>query len=43
MKIENLHIKNIGPFKDAVIEFATDYNEITGEQPVTIVTGMNCR
>ena len=41
MKIENLHIKNIGPFKDAVIEFATDYNEITGEQPVTIVTGMN--
>lgn len=41
MKIENLHIKNIGPFKEAVIEFATEYNEATGEQPVTIITGMN--
>lgn len=41
MKIENLHIKNIGPFKEAFIEFATEYNESTGEQPVTIITGMN--
>lgn len=41
MKIENLHIKNIGPFKKAVIEFATEYNEAIGEQPVTIITGMN--
>lgn len=41
MKIENLHIKNIGPFKEAVIEFATEYNEAIGEQPVTIITGMN--
>lgn len=41
MKIEKLHIKNIGPFKEAVIEFATEYNEVTGEQPVTIITGMN--
>lgn len=41
MKIENLHIKNIGPFKEAVIEFATEYNEATDEQPVTIITGMN--
>lgn len=41
MKIENLHIKNIGPFKKAVIEFATKSNETVGEQPVTIITGMN--
>lgn len=41
MKIEKLHIKNIGPFKEAVIEFATEYNEVTDEQPVTIITGMN--
>lgn len=41
MKIKNLHIKNIGPFKEAVIEFATKYNETTSEQPVTIITGMN--
>lgn len=41
MKIEKLHIKNIGPFKEAIIEFATEYNEVTGEQPVTIITGMN--
>lgn len=41
MKIENLHIKNIGPFKEAFIEFATECNETTGEQPVTIITGMN--
>lgn len=41
MKIEKLHIKNIGPFKEAIIEFATKYNEVTGEQPVTIITGMN--
>lgn len=41
MNIENLHIKNIGPFKEAVIEFATEYNEAIGEQPVTIITGMN--
>lgn len=41
MKIKNLHIKNIGPFKEAIIEFATRYNETTSEQPVTIITGMN--
>lgn len=41
MKIKNLHIKNIGPFKEAVIEFATECNEATAEQPVTIITGMN--
>lgn len=41
MKIKNLHIKNIGPFKEAVIEFATRYNETTSEQPVTIITGTN--
>lgn len=41
MKIKNLHIKNIGPFKDATLEFATAYNAENGEQPVTIITGTN--
>ena len=41
MKIKNLHIKNIGPFKEAALEFATDFVQVTGEQPVTIITGVN--
>lgn len=41
MKIKNLHIKNVGPFKEADIEFATDFDKTTGAQPVTVITGMN--
>ena len=41
MKIERLHIKNIGPFKEASVDFATEENLETGEQPITIITGMN--
>lgn len=40
MKIENLHIRNIGPFKDARIEFNTDFEE-NGAQPITVITGVN--
>ncbi|MBQ8501359.1 MAG: AAA family ATPase [Bacteroides sp.] len=41
MKIESLYIKNIGPFKEETMEFATLDNIKSGEQPVTIITGMN--
>lgn len=41
MKIERLYIKNIGPFKEATMEFPTQKNEKTGEEPVTIITGRN--
>lgn len=41
MKIERLYIKNIGPFKEATLEFATQQNKETGEEPVTIITGVN--
>jgi len=41
MKIERLFIKNIGPFKEATLEFPTQKNEETGEEPVTIITGVN--
>ena len=41
MKIESLYIKNIGPFKEARLEFPTRMNAETGEQPVTIITGVN--
>lgn len=41
MKIERLYIKNIGPFKEATLEFQTQHNLETGEEPVTIVTGVN--
>ena len=41
MRIENLHLKNVGPFKEATVDFATlDQIEI-GEQPITIITGLN--
>lgn len=41
MRIENLHLKNVGPFKEATMDFATlDKIEI-GEQPITIITGLN--
>jgi predicted ATP-binding protein involved in virulence len=41
MKIERLYIKNIGPFKEATLEFPTCMNPETGEVPVTIITGVN--
>lgn len=41
MKIESLYVKNIGPFKEARLEFPIIMNEKTGEQPVTIITGLN--
>lgn len=41
MIIENLHIRNIGPFKEAFVEFATISDKEKGEQPITIITGAN--
>ena len=38
MRILSLHIKNIGPFRDACLDFASDFEEAI---PVTIITGMN--
>ena len=41
MRIESLHLKNVGPFREATVDFATlDQIEI-GEQPITIITGLN--
>ena len=36
----NLHIKNIGPFQEAFLDFETEFNKETVE-PVTIITGIN--
>ena len=41
MRIDSLRIKNIGPFNEASVEFATVANLESGEQPITIITGMN--
>lgn len=41
MKIENLHIRNIGPFKEANLEFNPIYDATAGLQPVTVITGVN--
>lgn len=41
MKIQNLHLKNIGPFKEATLEFSTDYVPAEEKQPVAIITGVN--
>lgn len=41
MKIGRLQIKNIGPFKEATVEFSTHVNVETNEQPITIITGVN--
>ena len=41
MKIKTLYIKNIGPFREATLEFSTQQNKETGEEPVTIITGRN--
>lgn len=42
MKIRTLHIRNIGPFKEALLNFPSDFpKEAEGSLPVTIITGMN--
>lgn len=41
MVIKELKLKNIGPFKEAILEFPTCVNAETGEEPVTIITGVN--
>ena len=41
MRIDSLRIKNIGPFKEASVDFAAVANLESGEQPITIITGMN--
>lgn len=41
MKINSLHIKNVGPFREATVDFATLSNVELGEQPITIITGLN--
>ncbi len=41
MKVKSLYIRNIGPFKEAGLEFPISMNVETGEQPVTIITGVN--
>lgn len=39
MRISKVHLKNIGPFRDATVCFSTDSDN--GKQPVTIITGLN--
>lgn len=41
MIIETLNIRNIGPFKEANLEFATSFDKGSEEQPITIITGVN--
>ena len=42
MKLRTLHIRNIGPFKEASLDFLSDSVEKAEQtQPVTIITGMN--
>lgn len=41
MKVDSLYIKNIGPFREETIQFATLDRIESGEQPVTIITGVN--
>lgn len=41
MKINQLYVKNIGPFKEATLEFPVVEDKKTGEVPVTIITGVN--
>lgn len=41
MKIKKLFLKNIGPFKEATLEFPVKTDSETGEEPVTIITGKN--
>lgn len=41
MRIKSLHVRNIGPFREATVDFATPDNIEASEQPITIITGMN--
>ncbi len=41
MKIHSLDIKNIGPFKEAHLDFNTECDATKGIEPVTIITGNN--
>lgn len=41
MIIKNLHIRNVGPFKEANVEFSTLADKECGMQPITIITGVN--
>lgn len=42
MRLRNLHVKNIGPFKEALLDFSPDFpGKPEGNRPVTIITGMN--
>lgn len=41
MIIETLNIRNIGPFKEAYLDFATSFEEGSKGQAITIITGVN--
>lgn len=41
MRINSLHIRNVGPFQDAVVDFTAIDNMETQEAPITIITGTN--
>lgn len=41
MILRNLHLRNIGPFREAMLEFATLADKGDGMQPITIITGVN--
>ena len=41
MNIKKIHLRNIGPFKETTLEFPTLSIGKDGEQPVTIITGVN--
>lgn len=41
MIIETLKIRNIGPFKEANLEFATSIDKVSEDLPITIITGVN--
>lgn len=41
MRIKRLSLKNIGPFKEATLDFPIQCNKESGEIPVTIITGNN--
>lgn len=41
MRIERLSIKNIGPFREAKLEFPTQEDRPRNQVPVTIITGVN--
>ena len=40
MKIKNLKLKNVGPFREAELDFPQE-RDANGKLPVTIITGEN--